>query len=170
MTLQEKIAQVALSYVGQQEITGNNGFKNSVFQKKMQDCGWQMNHAWCSYFAELVWKEAFGKSHPLYATLDRLFSPSATSTFGNFKGHPQNFKTSSIPKVGALCVWRYGKGWQGHIGVVTSIVDKTTFTSVEGNTNSSGGREGIEVAKKTRKTNLPFRSKGLNLIGFVYPE
>ncbi len=38
---------------------------------------------------------------------------------------------------------------------------------VEGNTNSQGGREGIEVAKKTRKIKVPYSSHGLNLVGFL---
>lgn len=169
MSLGHKIAVIAAGYVGQQEITGNKGFKNSAFQKKMQDCGWQIGQSWCAFFSELVWKEAFGKSHPAYASLDRLFSPSAVSTYSNFKGST-TFKCGNTPKLGALVVWRQGNGWQGHIGIVESIVDATTFRTVEGNTNSAGGREGIEVARKTRKLGLPFKSKGLNIIGFVYPE
>ena len=54
MTIQDKIRLIAESYVGQQEITSNKGFKTPAFQKKMQDCGWKVGHAWCSYFAELV--------------------------------------------------------------------------------------------------------------------
>jgi hypothetical protein len=170
MSLSHKIVQVANSYLGQEEISGNKGFKNTAFQKKMQECGWQIGQSWCAYFSELVWKEAFGKSHPLYNTLDRLFSPSAVSTYSNFKGYPNGFKAGSTPKIGSLAVWRLGNGWQGHIGIVTEIVDKNTFKSVEGNTNAAGGREGIQVARKVRVTNMPFRSKGLNLIGFIYPE
>jgi hypothetical protein len=170
MSLSQKIVDVANSYVGQQEISGNKGFKNASFQKKMQDCGWKLGDAWCSYFTELVWKEAFGKSHSLYNTLDRLFSPSAVSTYANFKGYPTGFKVGNTAKIGSLAVWRLGNGWQGHIGIVSEVIDKTTFRTIEGNTNSAGGREGIEVAKKIRLLNSPFKTKGLNLIGFVYPE
>ena len=175
MTLKEKIVQIASGYVGQKEISGNKGFQRPEFQKKMQDCGWEMGHSWCAYFTELVWKEAFGKKHILYNTLDRLFSPSAVSTYSNFKGiyqhHNSNiFKAGSVPKVGALVAWRYGNGWQGHIGIVEKIIDKKIFGTIEGNTNSLGGREGIEVARKTRSLGMPFKAKGLNLIGFIYPE
>jgi len=169
MKLQEKIKLVAESYLGQEEISGNKGFKNTAFQKKMKDCGWELGQAWCSYFAELVWKEAFGKSHPLYAKIDRLFSPSATATFANFKGHnTHNFESGVVPKIGALVVWKYGNSWKGHIGVVTEIIDSKTFRAIEGNTNNSGSREGIMVAKKTRSLGLPHKNKGLNLLGFIY--
>lgn len=171
MTLVEKIVAAATSYIGQKEIAGNKGFQNASFQKKMVDCGWQINQSWCAYFTELVWKDAFGTKHTLYKTLDRLFSPSATATFANFKGHPTNFQTGLKPKAGALAVWRYGNGWQGHIGVVIEVRADGSFKTIEGNTNSEGGREGIEVAVKTRKVGEPFKAKGLNLIGFVYaPE
>jgi hypothetical protein len=175
MNLSEKIIQVASSYVGQEEISGNKGFKNPLFQKKIQACGWKMGHSWCAYFTELVWKEAFGKSHPLYNTLDRLFSPSAIGTYSNMKGaigdkNIPTFKTGIKPKVGALAVWRLGNGWQGHIGIVESVIDNKKFGTIEGNTNSSGSREGIEVARKIRSLGEIYKLKGLNLIGFVYPE
>jgi hypothetical protein len=170
MTLSEKIVQVACTYVGQEEISGNKGFKNPSFQKKIQDCGWGIGQSWCAYFSELVWKESFGKSHPLYNTLDRLFSPSAVSTYSNFKGHLKLFQAGSKPKIGSLVAWRLGNGWQGHIGIVEKIIDKNTFNTIEGNTNSSGGREGIQVARKIRSLGMPYKSKGLNLIGFIYPE
>jgi hypothetical protein len=169
-TITEKIKSVAESYVGQEEIRGNKGFQNPQFQKKMKDCGWNDGQSWCAYFTELVWKEAYGKSSPFYATLDRLFSPSATATFTNFSGNTA-FKTGKTPKVGALVVWRYGTGWQGHIGIVTEIKSESKFVAVEGNTNNNGSREGYGVFKKLRDMNFHLvpRVKGLNLIGFVYP-
>lgn len=167
--ISSKIVEIASGYVGQQEISGNKGFKNPAFQKKMQDCGWDVGQSWCAYFSELVWKEAFTKTHPFYNTLDRLFSPSAVSTYSNFKGST-NFQAGNKPRAGALAVWRLGNGWQGHIGIVEKIIDKSLFGTIEGNTNSAGGREGIEVARKTRSLGMPFRPKGLNLIGFIYPE
>ena len=46
MALSDKIVQTGLSYVGQQEISGNKGFKNAAFQKKMEECGWSMTQSW----------------------------------------------------------------------------------------------------------------------------
>jgi len=170
MSIVNRIVQVAKSYIGQTEIRGNRGFTNKAFQAKMVATGWKMSQSWCAYFTELVWKQAYGTKSKFWKTLDALFSPSATATYNNFAGHATAFKVGKTPKLGALAVWRYGNGWQGHIGVVTGIVNATTFKSTEGNTNAAGGREGIMVAEKTRKTGEPFKAKGLNLIGFVYPE
>lgn len=163
----ERIVKIAAGYIGQREITGNRGWKDKGFEAKMKATGWLPGHAWCAYFTELVWIEAYkGTDHAKrFAT---LFAPSATATFGNFSGS-QLYKTGTRPKPGALAVWRQGTGWKGHIGVVETIVDRDTFTCIEGNTNAAGGREGVAVARKRRKVVLNGRGPGLNLIGFVYP-
>lgn len=168
---QQRIVTTARSFLGQREIQGNKGFQSKDFQRKMVEVGFISGHSWCAYFTELVWKEAFGKTHQRFAEFDRLFSASAVATFSNFRNHP-NYRNGTTPRVGALAVWRYGNGWQGHIGVVVDVIQGTNqFVTIEGNTNSSGSREGIEVAQRTRRTGLPNSAKGLNLIGFIYaPE
>lgn len=169
-TLADRVVRIAISLVGQKEVSGNAGFQDAGFLKRMTEVGWKKGEAWCAYTGEIVWKEAFTKDHPLYPELDKLFSASATKTFANFKAS-KNFKTGQEPKKGALVIWQHGKGWQGHLAIVVEEMDKPDFKTVEGNTNAAGGREGIEVAEKERKTGEPFKSKGLNLLGFVYlPE
>jgi hypothetical protein len=58
-------------------------------------------------------------------------------------------------------------GWTGHIGIV-SEVSETSFKCIEGNTNKAGGREGIEVAEKTRTYQWK-AINGLQLVGFIHP-
>lgn len=167
LSLADRAVSAAKSIVGQQEQPGNSGFKDPEFEKKMKDTGWKKGEAWCAYTGEEIWKQAFTKDNPLYPELDKLFSGSAVKTFENFS-KSEHFKTGDAPRPGALAIWRHGKGWQGHLGVVIEVMPDNKFKTVEGNTNSGGGREGIEVAIKTRKTGLPFAAKGLNLLGFVY--
>jgi len=154
---------IARKYLGQRETPNNSGFKDKAFEKKMTEVGWSKSLAWCSYFAELVWKEAFPEKKKEF---DKLFSGSATATFKNFE--LAKWKVGGIPKPGALVVWRYGNGWQGHIGIVSTVRDNGIFTSIEGNTNAAGGREGIEVAEKVRNHLAPYTANGLNIIGFIY--
>lgn len=162
----EKIRQVALAYVGKTETAGNSGFADPAFQRKMQAVGWQKGFAWCAFFAELCWAESYKALQPeKLDAVTKLFSGSAVATFTNFKN--AGYKTDAVPNVGDLVVWRYGNGWQGHIGVVVSVDGKGGFQSVEGNTNNAGGREGVMVAIKKRKTGEPFKAKGLNIVGFV---
>jgi hypothetical protein len=168
--ISENIVMVAMSFVGQTEKSGNKGWVDPKFEAKMKEVGWQVGHAWCAYQAELIWKEAYGKKHPLWKSLDKLFSPSATATYGNFHGSGL-FKTGNVPGVGALAVWRYGTGWTGHIGVVTHVDKKArTFLCVEGNTNKAGEREGLMTLVKTRKFDMTGSKTGLNIIGYVYPN
>lgn len=163
--MQTKIVETALKYIGQTEKPGNAGFNDADFEKKMVAVGFQKTHAWCSYAAELVFKEALPNQ---FKELDTLFSASAVKTYENFKnaGHLVN----EIPHAGNLVVWQTQKDgkpqWTGHVGIVVEVVDKDTFYSVEGNTNDGGGREGYIVAKRLRKV-LRNVNNGLELLGFI---
>lgn len=166
----KSIAEIAKSFIGKQEISGNLGFKDKEFEKKMKDVGFEKGFAWCSLFAELVWTEYYRQpgTPVAMAKIKKLASASALTTWNNFKADG-TFIVSQIPKVGAIVIWTLGKGPSGHAGVVVEVVDNINFKTVEGNTNAAGGREGIEVALKNRKINQPFLEKGLNIKGFIYP-
>lgn len=155
------IAQTAKKYIGQTEKPNNSGFNSPEFEQRMKAVGWQKGQAWCSYFCELVCKEAMPE---ITTVLDGLFSASATQTWQNFEIAKM---TTQKPVIGSLAVFRYGNGWQGHIGIVVEIIDDKSIKLVEGNTNDGGSREGYIVCEKKRKTNTPFQAKGLNLIGFI---
>lgn len=166
--ISKEIVRVAKSYIGKHEKPNNSGFVDADFEKRMKDVGWSSGLAWCAFFTELVWKEAYGQGQ-VFTELSKLFSGSATTTYKNFE-LSATWKVGQVPVEGAIAIWRFGSGWQGHAAVVTSVISKTSFETVEGNTNSEGGREGIEVAVKQRLTNKPFTKKGLNLVGFIYPK
>lgn len=161
------IASIAASYVGEREVPGNMGFTNKQFEKKMIDVGFIKSYSWCALFAELVWSEAY-KGTQWLAVIKALFSASATTTYKNFD-IDKRFEVSQVPQIGAVVIWRHGSGWQGHAGIVTAI-NGNTIATVEGNTNAAGGREGIEVAEKVRKIKQPFQANGLNLVGFIIPK
>jgi len=172
MNLGNEIVRIAKSYIGQQEIRGNLGFKNPDFHVKMLEVGFKRGHAWCAYFTELVYKEAFLLWVPnSFDFLDTLFSASTQLTWNNFRrsGPDYGFEISDIPQPGALAVWRSKKHpTQGHIAICeTGVIPGPRFKTVEGNTNDKGGREGYIVAPKTRKHDFAKRYS-LNLLGFVY--
>lgn len=157
------VIEIAKKYIGQTEKPANSGFSDAEFEKKMKAVGFEKGHAWCSYFAELCFKEAFPERAK---ELDKLFSASAVQTFKNFK--EAGFAISSDPEPGNLVIWQnFTQGipqWSGHVGIVTSEM-ANGFTSVEGNTNDSGGREGYIVAEKIRTVNR--KPNGLNVMGFI---
>lgn len=161
----QKIVETARSYIGQMEKSGNRGWIDPAFEAKMKAVGWKMGDSWCCYFTELVAIEAFYGDADKVKAFNRLFQPSCTATYANFAGSSL-FKVSKVPKLGSLIVWRLGQGWKGHIGVVEEVKEGW-LTTIEGNTNDAGGREGIEVARKRRRyawTN----GTGLNLVGFIH--
>lgn len=162
------VINIALSYVGKSETPNNSGFKDSVFQKKMEEVGWAKGAAWCSYFAELVYKEAACDS-VIRGLLGKLFSGSATATFKNFD-LDGTYKTGKLPKPGSLAIYRHGTGWQGHAAICVGEGNPSTgtFPTVEGNTNDQGGREGYIVARKNRYIKKAFTPTGLNLVGHIY--
>jgi hypothetical protein len=157
----ERIVETASKYIGQKEKPGNMGFINPDFDAKMRSVGFVNSHAWCAYFAELVWREAGQDTAP--------FSASAFKTYLNYEAAGR--KGSQIAVPGALAVWRSVKngqrGWTGHIGIVAEA-SAESFKCIEGNTNKAGGREGIEVALKTRTYQWKAMN-GLQLVGFIHP-
>ena len=174
-TINELIVKQALKYVGERELKGNSGFENEVFWMKMEAVGFDPGEAWCALFTELIWREAYGQYNSLHDhELEKLFSDSAVQTFNNFR-KTTGWRTSKEPDAGDIVIWQMYKDgeahWSGHAGIVTKVLNKD-FDTVEGNTNASGGREGVEVAIKRRIIDFDKNqdTHGLVLKGFIKPK
>lgn len=152
-----KRIDVAKKYLGQKELPGNVFDAKSPLGKIIIEAGQKDGEAWCCYFMEAVFVE----------TLRALFSASTVQTFQNFKN--AGYEISDVPKVGALVIWqKYQDGkptWSGHTGLVTKVQSDGTFFTIEGNTNSTGSREGDSVQEKMRK--VVKTDNGLNVLGFI---
>lgn len=165
------VVDEAKNWIGTTEVSGNKGFLDSRFETIMKQVGWNISQAWCSYFCELCWTlpTYSSKSKYLQKMWD-LFSGGAVATYNNFKKDKSGlFSVDRVPKPGSVMIMqKYKNGephWSGHAGIVVEVGDNEIKT-VEGNTNASGGREGIEVALKTRS--LIFEGdNGLVLKGFI---
>jgi len=174
--IQNTIVKYAELFNGLKETGENEGWEDiyfeeidSTFQDLMVAVGWKSGHAWCAYFAELVWKLAY-QDHPLVIELNNLFSASAVQTWKNFS--KSDFRTSSVPFVGDVIAWRnYKRGkaqWTGHLGIVTQV-DGRVITTIEGNIGSHSDREGDQVGMRVRTISFDKKSNGLNLLGFIHP-
>lgn len=157
-----KITTIAASYIGQKEKPNNSGFVDPVFESKMRRLArFYTGAPWCAFFAELVWIEAEQDA--------TLILPSAVGTMVEASGRG-NWHTTAVP--GAVAVWRKFEGGnktnQGHVAIVESVAPDG-FTTIEGNTNAAGGREGDTVARKQRSYSWHNES-GLRLMGFVHPN
>jgi len=60
----------------------------------------------------------------------------------------KKYRVKGDPQPGDIFIMDFGKGL-GHTGIVEKT-DKTFIYTVEGNSNDSGSREGIEVTRKQR--------------------
>lgn len=168
MNIADKIVKVAKGFIGNQEIKGNKGFHNSDFEDKMRSIGFQTGHAWCSYFVELVWRDAYIDNPDMLNFISKNFSGSTFRTLTNFTQLGMDDKK---PKVGSIVIWRKKRKGSyttlGHAGVVIEVHDDY-FVSVEGNTNGAGSREGEVVALKKRKYSFK-KYNGLELSAFIHP-
>lgn len=166
MDFAAKIVLLAKQAIGQEEKPGNSGFKDPVFENRMRAVGWQRGWAWCATFCKLIYSEAYAES-PRKQEILKIFSPMATACYRQAKD--QGFTVSKVPVPGAVAIWKLGNGPSGHAGIVTQVINAHKFKSVEGNTNESGGREGIEVAEKIRNLDFTTAPNRLNLVGFILP-
>jgi hypothetical protein len=162
----KRVVKFSESLVGQTEIAGNAGFTNERFQQLMEEVGWEPGDAWCVYFVKLAW---FNMA-PAYLRPKILQKVSGSSwqTWENLR-NDSSFTVSAIPRSGDMAIWRMYKDgqptWNGHAGIVKHL-GYGNFTTIEGNTNSTGSSEGYTVAEKTR--NIDYTTKnGLRLVGFV---
>jgi hypothetical protein len=159
-----KQVDIAKKYIGMKEGAGNKFDENSILGQVLHKAGQKDGEAWCCYFAEAVFCEAFPEKNQ---ELRKLFSASTVQTYKNFVEAGYDVHTS--PKAGDLIIWqKYKAGekqWQGHAGIVQSVNTDGSYFTIEGNTNSEGSREGDSVQQKLRKT--VFKQDGLNVMGFI---
>ena len=179
MDIGELIVKKALDRLGYKETKGNSGWEDKNFQLEMEMTGWSTGQSWCAYFLESSWCRAYAEHDgSVIPVLRKLFSANAVATWENFSN--SKFTTSKKPVVGAGVIWMNMKSgipsyltkdkkWiAGHAGIVREV-NSSGFTTIEGNSNQSGGREGIEVASLSRTYSFNNQS-GLKLLGFVHPK
>jgi len=168
MTIVENFIAYASWYIGQKEKPGNSGFYDAAFEKEMIKAGWRVKDPWCATFIKMVFRKLF--TGELLDAVNLQFNASAKQTFDRVK-KAGVFATGTVPEPGAIVIWLHGNGPAGHEGMVVSVNFKTnTMTTIEGNTNDAGNREGEVVAKKPRTITRPFNPKGLNVYGYIYPR
>jgi hypothetical protein len=168
----DKIISIAKSYVGEQEILGNKGFKDAKFQKDMEAIGWHYGDPWCADLVRLIYLKAY-EGTDSGRLLANLLSGSALGTYYNI-AHDGTFTVSQTPVPGAIVIFKEGTDpakFTGHAGIVKDVVTGTSFRSIEGNTSDQPDiREGYIVAMKTHLLNLPPNPDGLNIVGFIIPN
>ncbi len=150
------ILMTAKSFIGQEETPNNSGFKDKMFQSAMEHDGWRIYNSWCVFFAKLVWDISI-PSGPVHDRAMKLITGNSQSTLANFlKDTSGYFYVTDSAFTGGIIIWQdYENGkptYSGHAGICIET-HPGGFTTIEGNTNNDGGREGYIVALKHRKYN-----------------
>lgn len=162
MTDQIKLIRTGCQFIGEHEISGNQGFVNPAFQRIIERSGWKKGEAWCVYLVEAIFRESG------FDAFADVFSASAVETYRICR-KSNLFEISAIPAIGDVVIWQNYENdkasWSGHAGLIIGM-GRGHLAVLEGNTNSEGGREGIEVAVKCRNPqDKPLN--GLRVLGFI---
>lgn len=130
MTIEEQIVRTAASELGNYETP-----KGSNCQKYGAEFGFNCV-AWCAIFVSIICKRVGIKWK-------------FASTVAAMQSAQKNDIWSTTPRVGWACMRRYTAN-TGHVGVVEFIHSNGEITSLEGNTNAAGSREGDGTYRKRR--------------------
>lgn len=176
MEILDKIVEFAMKYNGIEEIPGNMGWENELFEEMMHSAGWEEGQAWCMFLVKGIYLRIFENvNERVYNQIKQNFTGSATETYENVRKLTDWHTTTKYPTVGGVVIWRkWNNGvrdWRGHAGIPVNAGNGgygNMFRSIEGNTNDDGSRVGKEVAIKDRINNHG-EKHGLVVEGFFTP-
>ena len=141
--LRERIVSVAESQLKVREDTGQNDGKEIC--KYLRVTGLPEGHPWCAAFTSWVFSEAGGTA-PMSARVVDWFDSNVV--------YKREWRKQTIVPEKAMVVGLYypNLGRYGHIGIVVHVPPGLikNITTIEGNTNAAGSREGQGVYRKIR--------------------
>jgi hypothetical protein len=154
-----------------EKIGQNVGFVNASFEAMMKSVGWQGSQPWCAYYVKLIFMQMY--------SFDRIWLSKniSGSAMGNLVGVEALNKKGDMRyvalrnndvQIGDVFCLSYPKG--GHTGIVTEILGKSgdgyKVKTIEGNTASSGTREGDKTSNLQRTMIIGQNTLGGTLRGY----
>jgi len=138
----DRLLSIARSQVGNQEIPKGSNWGKHV-QKYLASVGITFPTSWCMAYVYWCVTEACKEL--------RMVNP-MIKTGGVLRQWNEIDKAykSDKPKRGSIFIMDYGKGL-GHTGIVENVNADGTISTIEGNTNDEGSRDGYEVCRRTRQ-------------------
>ncbi len=149
--LSDRALERAKGQIGQKENPLGSNWGHPV-QDYLASVGIGFPASWCMAFMYWCFKDAalqLGMKNPLFKTGGCLVQWNKSSSF-----------QWDEPAVGDVFIMDHGHGL-GHTGIVEKVNGDGTITTIDGNTNDNGSREGIAVERKIRKI------KGDKIIGYL---
>ncbi len=172
--IKKEIVVVAEKYLGVKEIPPNQGFYNKAFEARARRAGFVKGYAWCMIACKVIVTEAIENIQERLgidlslagAEIEKKITPSTIYTWGNFR-QSLYWERVEKPQAGDIVIFvnTHSRG-TGHAGIVCRVHPNGYFESVEGNSNTTGSREGTEMVRKTRLA-TDTDGKGLDVLGFV---
>ncbi|MDI3319122.1 CHAP domain-containing protein [Pinibacter soli] len=142
-TLAQAALQIAATQIYVQEVPKGSNAGPQV-EKYLKSVGLGKGYSWCEAFVYWCVNEAarnLGLVNPLVKT-GGVLNQYNTCTLRKLPNR------SNAVKPGDIFIMDFGGG-NGHTGFVESV-GSGVITTIEGNTNNDGSREGYEVCKRTR--------------------
>lgn len=147
------IIRIAKAEVGYREGRSNGRWNNKQkYSPAVPSLEWSQHQAWCATFVSWC---------AMKAGISELF-PRTASTDTGARWFKQRKRWSEYPAIGAQVFYGHN-GDMNHTGIVYDYDDTYVYT-IEGNTNSSGSREGDGVYLKKR------RRRDSYVQGYGYPN
>lgn len=137
--LSQKTVEVAITQIDQQENPLGSNWGHPV-QDYLHSVGIDFPASWCMAF--VYW--CFSRAAEQLGTLNPLVKTGGVlRAYNEAASHRQ-----AEPQPGDIFILDFGHGL-GHTGIVEKV-DGDTLHTIEGNTNDTGSREGIEVCRRIR--------------------
>jgi hypothetical protein len=136
MNLSTKALDVAKTQLGQQEKPLGSNWGEPV-KTYLHSVGIDFPASWCAAFIYWCFNQVTDKN-PLVKT---------GGVLRHWNEADKKFRIAE-PQPGDIFIMDFGKGL-GHTGIVEKVDENFIYT-IEGNSNDSGSREGIEVTRKQR--------------------
>lgn len=148
----------AKKFDGKREISGNKGFVDKDIDRIMRKHAFRDGYAYCAIFALACMKEvAIQQENKLLLNRLKEIESASSQTLWETLNASDDFDTTTWKKrknlAGALVIWRKGKTWQGHAGLVINGTWNNCHT-IEGNTGSGNQRDGDGFYSKVRLGNI----------------
>lgn len=135
----ETLIKVAEKYIGLRELPGNRGPK---IDQWLLDLRVPIGNPWCMGFVQ----GAFAETASILGTPDPL-KPDTAGCMDLWNRVPKSWRRGvQEGRRGDIAIWNHGGG-KGHTGIVKGYA-AGFYTTIEGNTNDDGSREGREVCEK----------------------
>ncbi len=174
-TINELIVEEAAKWVGTKELVNNKKFNKKGFYQFLSGTEWDEGQAYCMYFAESVWRNAYIKAgySNIAKELEPILTPSAVKSLSNAQSLWKG-SISGTPQIGSIAIWQWfedGKPtWRGHAGIVTGMeFNNNIFNDIEANTGNPDQRTGDGVYRKNRTLLMTPKNNGLVLQSFIIP-